>query len=615
MSLLGDIVSIVSPSAGEKIDKAWDDVKQAVGDAGTWVNNNIIKPIEHDPLRFIAVAAAYTYGIPGLDFLGTGAAAAGAANFAAGVAEGESFDQAAKDGLTTFVVSTGVNYATDLINGAPAGSTPTVGGHIPVETTPGGIQTYDLGTPSNLSTLSDTGGVTTSPVNLSSSPQSFDMGAQGTVPNAPSGLEMAGPNSAQPGGMSMNEASARFDPTSNAPAASAANPANTPAAPANEVYSKAPGADVPNPSAQTPVYEQGYANQNLPKPSPMTPEQFEYYNRPVEGTGVDGGPPVYDRVLGEAPPQSDLTFGKVADLGSAAAEDAWSLAKNAVVEHPYYTLGGLALIDAYNKDKEKDKDKTGGTKASDVAQNTGFYQSLPQLEMKQTYNPYGDDIYAYGQTGGEHQFLTSPVYVPVQYADGGPVGIPDGDPTPQPNLQGPAVGAMMAPTQPPAQQPMGALGQVSSMASQPSPIAPNLGRPPVPQQAPRLGAPQQVRPQQQNPAYRYFSYGQIPPTVGAPLQPVVQTPQNKAVGGLMMAQGGNVADGRTDNIPAMLSPGEYVMDAETVALLGNGNNDAGAKRLDQMREAVRKQKGGALSKGKISPDAQSPLAYLSRRMA
>jgi hypothetical protein len=57
------------------------------------------------------------------------------------------------------------------------------------------------------------------------------------------------------------------------------------------------------------------------------------------------------------------------------------------------------------------------------------------------------------------------------------------------------------------------------------------------------------------------------------------------------------------------------MDAETVALLGNGNGDAGAKRLDQMREAVRKQKGGALSKGKISPDAQSPLTYLSGRMA
>ena len=82
-----------------------------------------------------------------------------------------------------------------------------------------------------------------------------------------------------------------------------------------------------------------------------------------------------------------------------------------------------------------------------------------------------------------------------------------------------------------------------------------------------------------------------------------------------MAHGGNVPDGRADNIHAMLSPGEYVMDAETVALLGNGNNDAGAKRLDQMREAVRKQKGGALSRGKISPDAESPLAYLSRRMA
>jgi hypothetical protein len=98
--------------------------------------------------------------------------------------------------------------------------------------------------------------------------------------------------------------------------------------------------------------------------------------------------------------------------------------------------------------------------------------------------------------------------------------------------------------------------------------------------------------------------------------PAMQQPmQGRATGGLAMARGGNVSDGRTDDIPALLSQGEYVMDAETVALLGNGNNDAGAKRLDHMREAVRKQKGGALAKGKISPDAMSPLAYLSRRMA
>ena len=68
--------------------------------------------------------------------------------------------------------------------------------------------------------------------------------------------------------------------------------------------------------------------------------------------------------------------------------------------------------------------------------------------------------------------------------------------------------------------------------------------------------------------------------------------------------------GRDDTINARLSDGEYVIDAETVALLGDGSTDSGAKRLDEMRKQVRMQKGKALSKGKFSPNAKSPLAYL-----
>jgi hypothetical protein len=68
--------------------------------------------------------------------------------------------------------------------------------------------------------------------------------------------------------------------------------------------------------------------------------------------------------------------------------------------------------------------------------------------------------------------------------------------------------------------------------------------------------------------------------------------------------------GRDDTINARLSDGEYVIDAETVALLGDGSTDAGAKRLDEMRKQVRMQKGKSLSKGKFSPNAKSPLAYI-----
>jgi len=68
--------------------------------------------------------------------------------------------------------------------------------------------------------------------------------------------------------------------------------------------------------------------------------------------------------------------------------------------------------------------------------------------------------------------------------------------------------------------------------------------------------------------------------------------------------------GRADTIDARLSDGEYVMDAETVALLGDGSSKEGANRLDMMRESLRAHKGKALSKGKFSPNAKSPLAYL-----
>ena len=74
------------------------------------------------------------------------------------------------------------------------------------------------------------------------------------------------------------------------------------------------------------------------------------------------------------------------------------------------------------------------------------------------------------------------------------------------------------------------------------------------------------------------------------------------------ADGGG--SGRDDTIPAKLSDGEYVMDAETVALLGDGSSKEGARRLDAMRSQIRKQKGTALAKGKFSPDAKSPLNYL-----
>jgi hypothetical protein len=67
--------------------------------------------------------------------------------------------------------------------------------------------------------------------------------------------------------------------------------------------------------------------------------------------------------------------------------------------------------------------------------------------------------------------------------------------------------------------------------------------------------------------------------------------------------------GQDDLIPAQLADGEYVLDAEIVAALGDGSSKEGAKKLDKFREAIRRHKrSGSLQD--IPPKAKSPLAYL-----
>lgn len=69
-------------------------------------------------------------------------------------------------------------------------------------------------------------------------------------------------------------------------------------------------------------------------------------------------------------------------------------------------------------------------------------------------------------------------------------------------------------------------------------------------------------------------------------------------------------DGTSDDIDAKLSGGEYVMDAGTVSMLGNGSNEAGSRALDQLRSRIRKHAGKQLVKGKQFMKAKTPAAYL-----
>ncbi len=97
---------------------------------------------------------------------------------------------------------------------------------------------------------------------------------------------------------------------------------------------------------------------------------------------------------------------------------------------------------------------------------------------------------------------------------------------------------------------------------------------------------------------------------GAYNQPEVpKLARGGALSQIAYAVGGS-GSGRADTIDAKLSDGEYVMDAETVAMLGDGSGKEGALRLDKMRSELRAHKGKNLSRGQISPNAKSPLAYL-----
>ena len=83
-----------------------------------------------------------------------------------------------------------------------------------------------------------------------------------------------------------------------------------------------------------------------------------------------------------------------------------------------------------------------------------------------------------------------------------------------------------------------------------------------------------------------------------------------ARGGITALKKGKYLNGNTDGMadkvpatidgkqPAALSDGEFVIPADVVSHLGNGNSDAGAKILEQMMARVRKERTGNEKQGK-----------------
>ena len=113
---------------------------------------------------------------------------------------------------------------------------------------------------------------------------------------------------------------------------------------------------------------------------------------------------------------------------------------------------------------------------------------------------------------------------------------------------------------------------------------------------------------------RYFSdvtYTPVPPTttVTAAQGGLMSLPQSK---GYYL---GGPTDGMADKVPARidgaqeaaLSDGEFVLPADIVSHLGNGNSQAGAQVLYDMMERVRKARTGRPEQGRqINPNKYTP---------
>ena len=100
---------------------------------------------------------------------------------------------------------------------------------------------------------------------------------------------------------------------------------------------------------------------------------------------------------------------------------------------------------------------------------------------------------------------------------------------------------------------------------------------------------------------------------------IAAQPVKAAHGGLMALAKGRYLQGSTDGMsdelpaeidgeqPAALSHGEFVVPADVVSHLGNGNSDAGAKKLYQMMDKIRMARTGTKEQGKqINPDKYMP---------
>jgi hypothetical protein len=512
---------------------------------------DVIQGVLDDPLTAIATAAAFSFGIPVLG-LKAGALAAGVANTAAGLVQGEDFDEALKGGVVAGVGSwAGGKIAGGFGDDAAAAAADDVAAAKAANMADDFGSNYSGTAQSTLPKAAGpssgyTGGTTApsfSASNISGS-AGDDLLSSSLDDSLSSSLKVSGANI---GDDAANLANAQTY-MARSPTAYAQNINTVPGQVVDDSFGVGTGGSATSKATEEVIEGAG----NVTHGSSYTGTGGGY--DVVQQTGatnlgqsVGSNPNLYTDIVDDVAGGGYNLFDAAKKEALSYVDDVTGYGGKAIdwaKAHPLATTAGVvgtglavkSLMDKKGEEEDRLTEEQRRMQEQMAEAEKTYYDPLVQYSLnRQVYTPYTEEeLSRYGEDkGGEGRFFSNSVYEPYTgYQEGGSV---------------------------------------------------------MPQ-----------APSKMNPAFAFYKYGNVPNSV-------------RRYEGGGYAEGGSRGDGRSDHIEALLSPGEFVMDAETVSLLGNGSSEAGARRLEEMRQAVRKQKGGALSKGKFSPDAKSPLAYLSKK--
>jgi hypothetical protein len=239
------------------------------------------------------------------------------------------------------------------------------------------------------------------------------------------------------------------------------------------------------------------------------------------------------------------------------------------------------------------------------------------------YDEYGTDMDGYTPNEELLRNLNAPGFNPVREGDYGYEEVPVEETSELPAMASGGLSSMATPVSSyytfgqPADI-LANLGMRPQPPMNPQQQMPQIGQQKPPQQMQQQGLPQQMPPQMAQQAPQGMpQQGMMPQQQGMP--PPMRKGGLPHISNVPLTQGRmdfrkgaavhGAGDGQSDDIPAMLADGEYVIDAETVAQIGNGSTKAGAQALDKFREGIRAHKRSA-PLNKIPPKTKALTSYL-----